>query len=163
MQKAKFNRLSSSQKTSVSNRKAFTLVEVMIASMLISILGLSLLQMHANSSEMSHTMQQKFSHSDWVLMSAFEKKVERTKQRVKLDTLMKPFNIDNREIRQTLRQEAVITTRLIERIDAQSIKKQMEETSDLDLQISDAFRLEIYEQHIDLAGQTHSLYRLVKP
>jgi len=143
-------------------KDGFTLIEVMIASMLISVLGLSLLQMHGNSAEMSNKMQKKFTYSDWVLMPAFETKVEKRKVNKRLDTLMKSFNIKERNIRQLLNSKAVIRTTLVERIDSASIKKQMEAT-DIDLPVSDAFRLEIYEQHIELEGQTHSLYRLVKP
>ena len=111
---------------------------------------------------MSHTMQKKFQYSDWILMSAFENKVEKTKKNTRLDTIMKPFNIDKRPIRDALRKKIVVTTTLIERIDSASIKKQMEDM-DFDLPVSDALRLEIYQQHIELNNQTHSLYRLVKP
>jgi len=143
-------------------RKAFTLVEVMIASMLISVLGLSLLQMHSNSAEMSNKMQKKFTYSDWALMGAFENKIEKRKIRVNLSTTMKGFNIDKRPIRKSLNTQMIISTSLIERIDSASIKKQMED-SDLDLPVSEAFRLEIYQQNIEVEGQTHALYRVLKP
>ena len=59
-------------KERMTQKNAFTLIEVMVAAILISVVGLSLLQMHQNSAEMSYKMQGKFKHSDWVLMAAFE-------------------------------------------------------------------------------------------
>ena len=144
------------------NRKAFTLIEVMVATIIISVVGLSLLQMHTNSANMSHTMQKKFAFSDWALMGAFENKVEKRKKNLRYDTLMKSFNIDERSIREGLNRKGLISTTLIERIDSASIKKQMDE-ADLDLPVSDALRLEIYQQSIEVDGQVHSLYRMIKP
>ena len=144
------------------NRNAFTLIEVMVSTIIISIVGLALLQMHSNSATMSHTMQKKFALSDWALMGAFENKVEKRKKNLRYDTVMKSFNINEREIRKGLNKKGQVSTTLIERIDSASIKKQMEE-ADLDLPISDALRLEIYQQHIEVDGQTHSLYRIIKP
>jgi len=146
----------------VNNRKAFTLVEVMISTIIISVVGLSLLQMHNNSANMSHKMQKKFAYSDWVLMAVFENKLEKTKKQLRFDNLTKDFNIKERSIRTALNKKGKIETILIERINSASIKKQMKE-ADLDLPVSEAFRLEIYKQNIDIDGQSHSIYRVVKP
>jgi len=146
----------------VQNRKAFTLIEVMVATIIISVVGLALLQMHTNSATMSHTMQKKFALSDWALMGAFENRVEKRKKNLRFDTVMKPFNIQEHSIRTGLNKKGQVSTTLIERIDSASIKKQMD-AADLDLPISDVLRLEIYQQHVEVDGQVHSLYRIIKP
>lgn len=148
--------------SSPKNRKAFTLIEVMVATIIISVVGLSLLQMHSNSANMSNTMQKKFAFSDWALMAAFENKIEKRKKNLRYDTLMKAFNVDKRSIREGLKQKGLLSTTLVERIDSASIKKQME-ALDLDIPVSDALRLEIYQQNIEVEGQVHSLYRIIKP
>ena len=145
------------------NRKAFTLIEVMVASILISVVGLSLLQMHNNSTEMSYKMQGKFQYSDWVLMAVLETKFEKAKKSTRFDKLMKPFNIDERSIRQGLNQNTKISMELAERLDAADISKGIEEESGAVMPVFEGLRLEVYKQYVEMDRETYSVYRVVKP
>jgi len=145
------------------NRQAFTLIEVMVASILISVVGLSLLQMHQNSADMSYKMQGKFKHSDWALMSAFEHKLEKAKKNTGFDTLMKPFNIDKRDIRQGLSHKVSISANLVERINVADITNELEDESGEALPSFDGFNLEVYQQHTQMEHETYSVYRVIKP
>lgn len=145
------------------SRKAFTLVEVMVASILIAVVGLSLLQMHQNSAEMSYKMQQKFKHSDWIMMAAFEPKLEKVTKNTRFDTLMRGFNIDKRPIREGLNHKVKISTTLKERINASDISKAIEEESDESASLYEGFRLEVYEQNIHMGDESYSVYRVIKP
>ena len=147
----------------MQQRHAFTLIEVMVASILISLVGLSLLQMHQNSTDMSYKMQKKFKNSDWVLMSAFEAKLEKVKKNTSFDALMKDFKIDKREIRKGLNQKTTISANLLERIDMADIAGEIaDETGEVSPSI-DGFRLEIYQQHTKIDNETYSVYRVIKP
>ena len=143
-------------------RNGFTLVEVMVAAMLISVVGLSLLQMHQNSAELSDKMQKKFSHSDWPLMLAFEEELQKTDKSINFKTLMKPFSIQEREIRKNLDLKAGLRTELFSRIDASDMAKSVEEETQEIRPVLDALRLEVYQQSIDIDKQTYILYRVVK-
>ncbi|PHR54597.1 MAG: hypothetical protein COA44_12610 [Arcobacter sp.] len=144
-------------------RKAFTLIEVMVASILISLVGLSLIQMHQNSTDMSYKMQTKFKNSDWVLMTAFEAKLEKASKNTSFGTLTKDFKIDKREIRKGLNQKVTISADLIGRIDMADIAGDIaDETGEIAPSI-DGFRLEIYKQHTKIAKETYSVYRVIKP
>lgn len=144
-------------------RNAFTLIEVMIAAILISVVGLSLLQMHQNSAEMSYKMQKKFKHSDWSLMAAFESKLEKVSKNTRFDTLTKPFNIDVRFIRQGLNHKVKISTDLVKRIQASDISKDIEEESSELTPLFEGFNLEVYQQNIQMEHESYSVYRMVKP
>jgi prepilin-type N-terminal cleavage/methylation domain-containing protein len=145
------------------NRSAFTLIEVMVAAILISVVGLSLMQMHQKSAQMSHNMQMKFQYSDWVLMSVFESDIEETRKRVSFETLMKPFNIDDDSIRKNLDKKAEITTALFGRIDAADIIKEIEEKSDLEIPVFEGLRLEVYAQNVKMEHEGYLIYRVIKP
>lgn len=145
------------------SRNAFTLIEVMVAAILISVVGLSLLQMHHNSAEMSHTMQKKFLYSDWVLMGAFESELEKVTKKTSFSNLMKPFNIDESSIRKTLNQKVQIDTELVERIDASDIAKEIEEQSNVEMPIFEGLRLETYQQKVQMEHDTYLIYRIIKP
>jgi len=145
------------------HRHAFTLIEVMVASILISLVGLSLLQMHQNTTDMSYNMQKKFKNSDWVLMTAFEAKLEKAKKSTSFDSLTKGFNIDKREIRKGLNQKVIISANLIERIDMADIAGEIaDETGETSPSI-DGFRLEIYQQYTKIGDETYSVFRVIKP
>lgn len=145
------------------HRNAFTLIEVMVASILISLVGLSLLQMHQNSTDMSYKMQTKFKHADWVLMSAFEAKLEKAKKNTSFDSLTKDFKIDKRDVRKGLNQKVSISANLIERIDMADIASTLtDETGEVGPSF-DGLRLEIYQQHTKIDKQTYSVYRVIKP
>lgn len=144
------------------SRSAFTLIEVMVAAILISVVGLSLMQMHQKSAQMSHNMQMKFQYSDWVLMSVFESDIEETRKRVSFETLMKPFNIDD-SIRKSLDKKAEITTALFGRIDAADIIKEIEEQSDLEIPVFEGLRLEVYVQNVQMEHEGYLIYRVIKP
>jgi Tfp pilus assembly protein PilE len=145
------------------SRSAFTLVEVMVAAILISVVGLSLMQMHQKSAQMSHNMQKKFQYSDWVLMSAFESNIEQTRRRISFETLMKPFNIDDDSIRKGLDKTAEMTTALFGRIDAADIIKEIEEQSDLEIPVFEGLRLEVYVQNVQMEHEGYLIYRVIKP
>ena len=145
------------------HRRAFTLIEVMVASILISVVGLSLLQMHQNSADMSYKMQGKFKNSDWVLMSAFEHKLEKAKKSTSFETLMKPFNIDKRDIRQGLNQKVNISAKLVERINIADITNELEDENGESVPSFDGFRLEVYQQDTQMEHETYSVYRVIKP
>jgi len=145
------------------NRKAFTLIEVMVASILISLVGLSLLQMHQNSADMSYKMQGKFKHSDWVLISAFEHKLEKAKKNTRFETLVKPFNIDKRDVRQGLNHKVSISANLVERINVADITNELEDESGEAVPSFDGFRLEVYQQHTQMEHETYSVYRVFRP
>lgn len=144
-------------------RKAFTLIEVMVASILISLVGLSLLQMHQNSADMSYKMQGKFKNSDWALMSAFELKLEEVKKNTHFETVMKPFNIGEREIRSGLNQKLTLSASLVERIDLADITGELEDERGESVPSFEGFRLEVYKQDLQMEHETYSVYRLVKP
>lgn len=144
-------------------KNAFTLIEVMVAAILISVVGLSLLQMHQNSAEMGHTMQKKFKHSDWVLIAVFESEVEKVTKNTRFDTLVKPFNIDKRPIREGLNHNVKITTDLVERIGAADITDEIEEQSSETRPIFEGLSLEVYKQNIQMEHETYSVYRVLKP
>ena len=143
-------------------RNAFTLIEVMVASILISLVGLSLLQMHQNSADMSYKMQGKFENSDWALMSTFESKLEEVKKNTRFDTLMKPFNIDEREIRVGLNQKLILSASLLERINLSDITSELEGEFGESIPSFDGFRLEVYKQDLKMEHETYSVYRLIK-
>jgi len=145
-----------------NGRRAFTLIEVMIATMLISLVGLSLLQMHQNSADMSYKMQTKFKHSDWVLISAFETKLEKSEKRSYLETLVKPFNIDEREIRAGLKDKVNIKANLLERINMSDITNELEGDNGETLPSFEGLRLEVYEQHTKIADESYSVYRVIR-
>ncbi len=144
-------------------RKAFTLIEVMVASILISLVGLSLLQMHQNSADMSYKMQGKFEHSDWALMSAFELKLEEVKNNTRFGTVMKPFNIDERDIRVGLDQKITLSASLIERINLSDITNELEDELGESIPSFEGFRLEVYKQDLQMEHETYSVYRLIRP
>mgnify|MGYP000138330591 CR=1 FL=1 len=144
-------------------RNAFTLIEVMVASILISLVGLSLLQMHQNSADMSYRMQEKFEKTDWPLMSAFELKVEEAKKNTRFDTTMKPFNIDEREIRVGLNKKFTLSASLLERIDLADITGELEGEFGESIPSIEGFRLEVYKQDLQMEHETYSVYRLIKP
>ncbi|MBE0499619.1 MAG: prepilin-type N-terminal cleavage/methylation domain-containing protein [Campylobacterales bacterium] len=148
---------------SKKNRRAFTLIEVMVAAILISIVGLSLMQMHQKSAQMSHTMQMKFQYSDWILMSVFESDMEKTRKRVSFEALMKPFNINDDSIRKSLDKKAEITTALFGRIDASDIIKEMEKQSDRKIPVFEGLRLEVYAQNVQIEHEGYLIYRVIKP
>lgn len=142
---------------------AFTLIEVMVASILISLVGLSLLQMHQNSTDMSYKMQTKFKHSDWVLMTAFESRLQKATKNTSFYTLMKDFKIDKAEVRKGLNQKVSISANLIERIDMADITGELaDETGEIGPSVK-GFRLEVYQQHIKIDQETYSVYRVIKP
>lgn len=145
------------------SRSAFTLIEVMVAAILISVVGLSLMQMHQKSAQMSHNMQMKFQYSDWVLMSAFESGVEETRKNLSFKTLMKSFNIDDDKIRKSLDKKAEVTTVLLSRIDAADIVKEIEKQSDLDIPVFEGLRLEVYAQKVQMEHEGYLIYRMIKP
>lgn len=145
------------------SRSAFTLIEVMVAAILISVVGLALMQMHHKSAQMSHNMQMKFQYSDWVLMCVFESDIEETRKRVSFETLMKPFNIDDDSIRKSLDKKAEITTALFGRIDAADIIKEIEEQSDLEIPVFEGLRLEVYAQNVQMEHEGYLIYRVIKP
>ncbi|MDF1881906.1 prepilin-type N-terminal cleavage/methylation domain-containing protein [Sulfurimonas sp. MAG313] len=144
------------------NRKAFTLIEVMVATILISLVGLSLLQMHQNTADMGYKMQTKFHYSDWALMPAFENKLEKSKKSTHFETLVKSFNIDNKEIRAGLNQKVVISADLIERINMADITKELGDDTGTVIPSFDGFRLEVYKQHTKMKHETYSLYRVIR-
>jgi len=144
-------------------RNAFTLIEVMIAAILISVVGLSLLQMHQNSAEMSYKMQKKFKHSDWTLMAAFELKLEKVSKNTRFDTLTKPFNIDARPIRQGLNHKVKISTNLVKRIQASDISEDIANNTNNITPLFEGFNLEVYQQNIQMEHESYSVYRMVKP
>lgn len=144
-------------------KNAFTLIEVMVAAILISVVGLSLLQMHQNSAEMSYKMQKKFKHSDWVLMAVFESELEKVTRNTRFDTMIKPFNIDKRSIREGLKHKVEITTDLVERIGSSDISKDIEEQSSEIVPLSEGFSLEVYRQNIQMEHETYSVFRVIKP
>jgi prepilin-type N-terminal cleavage/methylation domain-containing protein len=146
-----------------NGRNAFTLIEVMVASILISLVGLSLLQMHQNSADMSYKMQEKFENSDWALMSAFELKLEEVKKNSRFETVMKPFRIDEREIRAGLNQKLSLSASLVERIDLSDITGELEGEFGESIPSIEGFRLEVYKQDLQMEHETYSVYRLVKP
>jgi len=146
-----------------TERHAFTLIEVMIAAMLISVVGLSLLQMHQNSTEISRKMQKKFKHSDWPLIAVFESKLEKITKNTYFDTLVKPFNIDEDTVRKSLKHKVKINTELVERIDASDISEMIEDQSSELKPIFEGFRLEVYKQNIQMEHETYSVYRMIKP
>jgi len=142
---------------------AFTLIEVMIASILISLVGLSLLQMHQNSADMSYKMQDKFKYSDWILMPALENKLEKVKKRTRIESLMKPFNIDERDIREGLNQKITLSASLVERIDMEDITNALADETGEEVPSFDGFRLEVYKQNMQMEHETYSVYRVIKP
>jgi len=144
-------------------RKAFTLIEVMVASVLISLVGLSLLQMHQNSADMSYKMQSKFEHSDWALMGAYEYKLEEVERNSRFDTVMKPFSINEREIRKGLNQKLTLSASLVERIELSDITGDLEDALGQSIPSFDGFRLEVYKQDLQMDHEIYSVYRLVKP
>jgi len=144
-------------------RPAFTLIEVMVASILISLVGLSLLQMHQNSADMSYKMQGKFQHSDWALMSAFEHKLEKVKKRTSFNTLMKPFNIDKRDVRQGLNHKVTISADLVERINVADVTSDLEDVNGEAVPSFEGLNLEVYRQHTQMEHETYSMYRVIKP
>jgi prepilin-type N-terminal cleavage/methylation domain-containing protein len=144
------------------SRSAFTLIEVMVAAILISVVGLSLLQMHTNSAQMSHTMQMKFRYADWILMAAFEGEIEERKKQLSFETLMKPFSIDSDPIRKGLDKKAEISSALVARIDAGDMAKEIEEQSNLEIPVFEGLRLEIYAQKIQMEHESYLVYRVLK-
>ena len=146
-----------------TQRHAFTLIEVMIAAMLISVVGLSLLQMHQNSSDMSYKMQKKFKHSDWPLIAAFESKLEKVTKNTYFDTLVKPFNINERSVRKDLKHKVKVSTELVARINASDIAAEIEEESSELKPLFEGFRLEVYKQNIEMEHETYSVYRMIRP
>ncbi|HIC43750.1 MAG TPA: prepilin-type N-terminal cleavage/methylation domain-containing protein [Sulfurimonas sp.] len=147
----------------ILNRKAFTLIEVMVASILISLVGLALLQMHQNSTNMSYKMQSKFKYSDWVLMPVFETKLEKAKKNTNFDSIMKGFKVDKREIRKGLDKKVSISATLIERIDMADMASEIAEETGAIIPSFDGLRLEVYKQDISLEKETYSVYRVIKP
>lgn len=145
------------------SRSAFTLIEVMVASILISLVGLSLLQMHQNSADMSYKMQNKFKYADWVLMSSFESKLEKSKKSTRFEALMKPFNISKRDIRKGLNQKVIISAELVERINVADVTQELEHESGEAVASFDGFRLEVYKQHMQMDHETYSVYRVIRP
>ncbi len=146
-----------------THKNAFTLIEVMVASILISVVGLSVLQMHQNSAQMSYKMQKKFKHSDWVLMAAFESELEKVTKNTSFKTLVKPFNIDSRPIRQGLEHKVKISLDLVERINASDISKDIEEDSGEITSLFEGFKLEVYQQNIQMEHENYSVFRMIKP
>jgi len=144
-------------------RQAFTLIEVMVASILISLVGLSLLQMHQNSTDMSYNMQKKFKNSDWVLMTAFEARLEKANKNTSFDSLTKDFNIDKREVRKGLNQKVTISANLVERIDMADMASTLEDETGEIAPSFDGLRLEIYQQHSKIDNETYAVYRVIKP
>jgi len=144
-------------------RKAFTLIEVMVASILISLVGLSLLQMHQNSADMSYKMQDKFKYSDWILMPALENKLEKVKKRTSFESVMKPFNIDERDIRKGLDQKITLSASLVQRIDMEDITNTLADDTGIEVPSFDGFRLEVYKQDMQMEHETYSVYRVIKP
>jgi len=145
------------------SRKAFTLIEVMVAAILISLVGLSLLQMHQNSADMSYKMQGKFKHSDWILMPALESKLEKVKKRTRIDSVMKDFKIDERVIRAGLNQKVTLNASLVERIDMEDITNALADETGEEVPSFDAFKLEVYKQDMQMEHETYSVYRVIKP
>ena len=149
-------------------RQGFTLIEIMVAAMLISVVSLALLQTHQNSTEMGHVMQKKLQYADWVLIPAFEAKLDKVKTNTRFDTLTKGFNIDQREIRETLKAKATLSLDLVERINAADMMSAIEESApegeDENIQpIFEGFRLEVYEQVVKMEHESYRIYRIVKP
>ncbi len=144
-------------------RNAFTLIEVMIAAILISVVGLSLLQMHHNSTQMGYKMQNKFKYSDWVLMAAYEHTLEKTTKNTSFMNLSKAFNIDDREIRLGLNQKARIQSDLFQRISAADMMGAIEEESDEVRPVYEGLHLEVYQQKISMDHETYTLFRIIKP
>lgn len=147
----------------ITKKNAFTLIEVMVAAILISVVGLSLLQMHQNSAEMSYKMQKKFKHSDWVLMAVFESELEKVTKNTSFDSLLKPFNIDKRPIREGLIHKVKISTDLVERIGSSDISKDIEEQSSEVVPLFEGFSLEVYKQSIRMEHETYTVFRVIKP
>lgn len=145
------------------SRNAFTLIEVMVAAILISVVGLSLLQMHHKSAQMSQSMQKKFHYTDWVLMAAFEGELEKTSRQLSFETLMKPFAIENNTIRKSLDIKAEFSSELVMRIDAGDITEEIEEQSDLEVPVFEGLRLEVYAQKVQMEHEGYLIYRLIKP
>ncbi len=150
-------------KNKLRQRNAFTLIEVMVAAILISVVGLSLLQMHQNSADMSYKMQGEFQHSDWVLMAVNESPLEEVKKRTRFDTLMKSFNIDKRPIREGLNKKVEVGADLVQRINASDMSKEVAEESGETKPLFEGFRLEVYKQNIQIEDETYSVYRMIKP
>lgn len=145
------------------HKNAFTLIEVMVAAILISVVGLSLLQMHQNSAEMSYKMQKKFKHSDWTLMAVFESELAKVTKNTHFDTMIKPFNIDKRSIREGLKHKVKISTDLVERIGSSDISKDIEEQYSEMVPLFEGFSLEVYRQNIQMEHETYSVFRVIKP
>ena len=145
------------------SRNAFTLIEVMVASILISLVGLSLLQMHQNSADMSYKMQGKFQYSDWILMPILESKLEKVKKHTRIESLMKPFSIDERDIRAGLNQKVTLSASLIQRIDMEDITNALADETGEEVPSFDGFRLEVYKQDMQMEHETYSVYRVIKP
>ncbi len=148
------------------NREGFTLIEVMVAAILISVVGLSMLQMHNNSTQMSYKMHNKFKYSDWTLMAAFEHKLEKTTKNTSFSNLSKEFNIDERDIRNAFNVKTRISSEQFKRISASDMMKEIEDQAGEDEGINpiyDGLRLEVYQEHVDIQNETYSLYRILKP
>ena len=149
-------------------RKGFTLIEVMVATMIISVVIAALLKLFENNAHMFETIQKKSTISMYGTLLLGVKGLGFEKDKMRLDELVKDFKVEN-ELRRALKERRVeIDYQEVMRLDGNDFQDEAEKLAtqngqDIETQNgtgADGFSIEIGRTILKLGDQHTSFMRL---
>ena len=130
-------------------KKAFTLIEVMVSVMIISVVIMALLQMKSNNSHILTSLKNQNDTNQYISLLISNKDYGYEKKTIRLDTLVKEFNV-NDELRKKLKNiKAKVIYNKVNRIDLSEGEEG-----------SSSLILEIGETLLKLDNSSSKIYRL---
>jgi len=101
----------------MSAKKAFTLIEVMVSVMIISVVIMALLEMKSNSSHILSLLKKQIDTTQYISLLIANKDYGYEDKSIRLDALIKEFDVDNNLRRKLKNIKAKIIYNEIETID----------------------------------------------
>ena len=98
-------------------KKAFTLIEVMVSVMIISVVIMALLKMKSNSSHILSSLKQQMGTTQYISLLIANKDYGYEDKSIRLDALIKEFDVDDKLRRKLKDKKAKVIYNEIETID----------------------------------------------
>ena len=105
-----------------SLKNAFTLIEVMVSVMIISVVIMALLEMKSNNSFMFASLKKQSDSVQYITLLIENKDYKTQNKKIKLDALIKEFNIDDKLRKKLKNIQANIVYKKIDTIDLSQAK-----------------------------------------
>ena len=116
-------------------RKAFTLIEVMVSVMIISVVIMALLKMKSNSSHILTSLKQQMGTTQYISLLIANKDYGYEDKSIRLDALIKEFDVDDKLRRKLKDIKAKVIYNEIETID---LSEDENESSSMILEIGES-------------------------